>query len=108
MNVKLLLDENLSPTIGMLGVPDHVLLERAFLDDRVLVTCNVDDFIGFARSREIHAGIVLVEEGGLLRDEQLRIVRVAIATLRAERDFVNRVLRIWTDGTTIIEQVPPT
>jgi predicted nuclease of predicted toxin-antitoxin system len=85
--VKLLLDENLSPAAavalaadgidachvrdrGILGASDHDVLERAYQEDRVLVTSNVDDFVKLAAAREIHAGIVLIERGGLLRDER--------------------------------------
>jgi len=123
VNVKLLLDENLSPWVaetlrkdgldavhvrdrGLLKADDHVVLERAYGDDRILVTCNVDDFLKLARARELHPGVVLVEDGDLLRDEQLRVVRQAVAVLQGERDLVNRVLRIWLDGATVFEEVP--
>ena len=61
-NMKLLIDEDLSPTVanrlrvedgidavhvrdrGKLGEPDHHLLEYAYEEDRILVTCNVGDF----------------------------------------------------------------
>jgi predicted nuclease of predicted toxin-antitoxin system len=125
VNVKLLLDENLSPKVaemlctedgidachvrdrGGLGTLDHEVLDLAFAEDRILVTSNVDDFLKLARARELHAGIVLVEDGGLLRDQQLAVVRRAVAALQAERDLVNRVLRIWLDGTVAFEEVPP-
>ena len=62
MSVKLLLDESLSPAVavalvadgidachvrdrGILGATDPQVLERAFLEDRVLVTLNVNDFV---------------------------------------------------------------
>ncbi|MCL2447640.1 MAG: DUF5615 family PIN-like protein [Polyangiaceae bacterium] len=63
MNVKLLLDENLSPKVaeilrdadgidavhvrdrGLLRASDAVVLERAYAEDRVLATKNVDDFV---------------------------------------------------------------
>jgi hypothetical protein len=70
----------------------------AFEEVRIVVTVNVDDFARLARARDLHAGIVLVEEGGLLRDEQTAIVRRAFelisAEARAGRDMVNWVLRI--------------
>jgi predicted nuclease of predicted toxin-antitoxin system len=121
--VKLLLDENLSPRVaealrnggldavhvrdrGILGTPDHAVLEAAFEEDRVLVTSNVADFVKLARARELHAGIVLIEDGGLRRDEQLQVIQGAVLVLRAERDVVNRLLRIWLDGTTLFEELP--
>jgi predicted nuclease of predicted toxin-antitoxin system len=124
VNVKLLLDENLSPRVaeilrsedgldavhvrerGLLRAPDHVVLERAYDEDRVLVTKNVEDFVRLARARELHPGIILLEDGDLGRDEQLGVVRAAVAALQGERDLVNRVLRVWADGKTVIEDVP--
>ena len=81
MNVKLLMDENISPRVamrlrtedgvdacairdrGLLEATDAEVLERAFVEDRLLVTKNVRDFEKLVRSREIHAGIILVEAG---------------------------------------------
>jgi predicted nuclease of predicted toxin-antitoxin system len=124
VNVKLLLDENLSVRVaetlrkaegldvvhardrGLLEAEDHVVLERAYAEDRILVTCDVDDFIKLAGARELHPGLVLVEDGELHREEQLRVIRAAVAVLRGERDLVNRALRIWLDGTTVFEDIP--
>jgi hypothetical protein len=47
-----------------------------------------------------HPGIVLIEDGGLLRAEQLQVIRKAAAVLEGERDLINRILRIWLDGKT--------
>lgn len=124
MNVKLLLDENLSPRVaeilrnedgldavhirerGLLEAKDHEVLERAYKEDRVLATKNVADFVKLARARELHAGIILIEDGDLVRDEQLRVLRAAVAALSGEPDLVNRVLRLWADGTAVFEDVP--
>ncbi len=124
MDVKLLLDENISPKIGemlrdqdgldavhvrergLLQAPDHEVLERAYAEDRVLVTKNVEDFVKLARARDLHPGIVLLEDGDLVRDEQLRVVRATVALLVPERDLVNRVLRVWASGRHVFEDVP--
>ena len=122
MNVKLLLDENLSPWVaetlradgldaahvrdrGLLGAPDRVVFQAAFAEDRVLVTSNVEDFVKLARAHEVHPGIVLVEEGDLRRDGQLLVVRRAVVALHGERDLVNRVLRVWPDGEIALEEI---
>ena len=91
---------------GMLETADHVVLERAHLEDLVFVTCNVADFVKLARARELHPGIVLIEDGALLREEQLEVVRKAVAILQNEADLVNRVLRIWYDGSSVFEEIP--
>ena len=124
MNVKLLLDENISPKVGeilrdqngldavhvrergLLQAPDHDVLDRAYAEDRILVTKNVEDFVKLAGARDLHPGIILLEEGDLVRDEQLRVVRAAVALLGPERDLVNRVLRVWADGRHVFDDLP--
>jgi predicted nuclease of predicted toxin-antitoxin system len=123
VNVKLLLDENVSPKVAeilrgdgvdaahvrdraLLEADDATVLERAFGEDRILVTCNVDDFVKLARAQDIHADIVLLEDGDLLRGEQLQVLRTVVEKLASERDFVNRVMRVWRDGTIVCEGVP--
>lgn len=125
VNVKLLLDENISPKVaeilrrengidavhvrdrGGLGTLDHEVLDLAFGEDRILVTSNVADFVELARARDLHAGIVLLEEGDLLRDEQLAVVRVAVAAIMGHGDMANTLLWIALDGATAFEDVPP-
>lgn len=92
MLVKLLLDEMISPAAaialaaegidawrvrdrGLEGTTDHELLDRAYDEDRILVTFNVGDFEKLVRERELHAGVVLIERAGLLRDEQIELVK---------------------------------
>jgi predicted nuclease of predicted toxin-antitoxin system len=121
--VKLLLDENLSPAAavglaadgidachvrdrGLLGASDHDVLERAYQEDRVLVTSNVDDFVKLATARELHAGIVLVERGGLLRDEQIALVREVAAVLADHGAAINELLRVAEDGSMTFEASP--
>ncbi|MEZ4712224.1 MAG: DUF5615 family PIN-like protein [Caldilineaceae bacterium] len=87
--MKFLVDEDLSPKVaerlrvddgldvvhirdrGLLGALDPSVLQRAYEEDRILVTANVRDFHRLARARELHPGIVLVLDGALSRDEQL-------------------------------------
>ncbi len=124
---KLLLDENLSPSIaltltregydvvhvrdrGLLEATDNQVFARAFEEDRIVVTCNCDDFKKLARAVTVHAGLVFFEDGGLLRDEQLRLVRQALGLIADEfavgRDMVNHVLRLWSDSTYVIDSLP--
>jgi predicted nuclease of predicted toxin-antitoxin system len=127
--LHLLIDEDLSPSVaqrlrdedgvdavavrdrGKLGATDREVLDLAFAEDRVLVTANVGDFRRLASARDLHAGIMLLEQGDLLRDEQLAAVRSAIAFIEAElmegRDMVNRVLVLGADGKMTVEEIPP-
>jgi predicted nuclease of predicted toxin-antitoxin system len=122
--VKLLFDENVSPKVaerivkedgidachvrdrGMLAATDREVLDRAFDEDRIVVTSNITDFLKLARARDIHAGIIMLP-GSLPREEQLRLVRVAVTAI-AKLDLANKVLSVGEDGSTIVEEIPPT
>jgi predicted nuclease of predicted toxin-antitoxin system len=125
--MKLLIDEDLSPLIAsylcqkmldavsvrdrnLLNTPDYEILEYAFQEDRILVTANVRDFERFANIREVHAGIILICDGTLLRREQIEVVNIAcsaiIAEIEAGRDMINRVLYVETDGSLKFEDLP--
>lgn len=126
-HVKLLLDENLSPAVavalrrdgvdavqvrdrGLTGATDPEVLARAYDEDRILVTANVVDFHALARAADLHAGIVFVEDGDLMRDEQGEVPRRVVAIIEAEqaegRDMVNRVMRIGRSTVPTFEDVP--
>jgi predicted nuclease of predicted toxin-antitoxin system len=125
--MKLLIDEDLSPLIAsylcqnmldavsvrdrnLLNTPDYEILEYAFQEDRILVTANVKDFERFANIREVHAGIILICDGTLLRREQIEVVNIAcsaiIAEIKAGRDMINRVLYVETDRSLKFEDLP--
>lgn len=86
----------------MLGDSDHVVLERAYLEDRILITANVKDFQRLARARELHPGIVFVLSGDLSRFEQLVLLRKILYLIQEEldagRDMINRVMEIAANG----------
>jgi predicted nuclease of predicted toxin-antitoxin system len=124
---KLLLDENLSPSIavtltregfdvvhvrdrGLLQATDAQVFARAFAEDRIVVTSDSDDFAKLARAAFVHPGFVFLEDGGLLREEQLRLVREALGHIANElssgRDMANRVLRIWSDSACVFDSLP--
>ena len=119
--MRLLLDENLSPQVsetlacedgvdachvrdrGMLGADDGRVLDRAYAEDRILATANVEDFEALARQRSLHVGIVLIECPTLPRDQQLVVMRNVVAKLATETDLINHVLRVRTDGSMTVE-----
>jgi predicted nuclease of predicted toxin-antitoxin system len=126
--IKFLIDEDISPSVarytsnvlfidaiavrdrGLLGATDYQVLEYAFNEDRILVTANIRDFEKFARTTEIHAGIVFICQGDLSRNEQIAIVEESVnainAELKDERDMLNRVLYMEADGTKRFENLP--
>jgi predicted nuclease of predicted toxin-antitoxin system len=125
--MKFIIDEDLSPRVarclcqefcfdaiavrdrGLLGATDPDVLEYAFNEDRILVTANVRDFERLAAAVEIHAGIILIQEGDLLATEQIELITTVVKVLQAEiaigKDLVNRVLYASISGTTRFEDV---
>ena len=126
--MKFLIDEDISPYVarylceqllidavavrdrGLLGKSDRQILEYAFNEDRIVVTANVGDFEKFALAFEVHAGIVFIVEGDLLRNEQIEICTEAVKFIQHEieagRDMINRVLYISINGTKKLETLP--
>lgn len=126
-HVKLLLDENLSSAVavalcregvdaahlrdrGLTGATDPEVLARAYDEDRILVTANVADFHALAKAADLHAGIVFVEDGDLMRDEQIELMRQVVAAIDAQheagRDMINRVMRVGRSTVFTFEDVP--
>jgi predicted nuclease of predicted toxin-antitoxin system len=126
--MKFIIDEDLSPRVarylcqefcfdaiavrdrGLLGATDPEVLEYAFNEDRILVTANVRDFEKLAAAIEIHAGIILIQEGDLLATEQIELMTRVVQVLQAEnaigKDLINRVLYISISGTAKFEDLP--
>lgn len=77
---------------------------------RPLGTANVADFEKIARARDLHAGIVFIEDGDLLPDEQDAIIRRAVAAIEGEyqqgRDTVNRVMFIGRGKAARFDEMP--
>jgi hypothetical protein len=76
-------------------------------EDRVLVTANVGDYPKLARARDVHPGIVLLEDGALPRTEQLRLLRVAAAAITQLGDLLNKFFWVAADGSMRVEDIPP-
>jgi predicted nuclease of predicted toxin-antitoxin system len=126
--MKFIIDEDVSPRVarylcqefcldaiavrdrGLLGATDSVVLEYAFQEDRILVTANIRDFEKLAARVEVHAGIVLMQDGDLLAAEQIEVMATVVRVLQSEilvgRDLVNRVLYVSISGTARIEDLP--
>jgi predicted nuclease of predicted toxin-antitoxin system len=91
---------------GLEGAADHELLDRAYAEDRILVTLNVGDFETLVRKRELHAGVVLIERAGLLRDEQIALMKKVAVALAEHGALINEVLRVAVDETLSFETLP--
>jgi predicted nuclease of predicted toxin-antitoxin system len=122
---KLLLDENVSPSLarrlnhlgvdayhvrdrGLSGAADHVVWRRASEEGRILVTINLRDFVRLARRSGLHAGIVTFPSG-CTPAEQFTLIEGALTFLDTEaaqgRDAINRWLELDRDGSIRIHDV---
>jgi predicted nuclease of predicted toxin-antitoxin system len=126
--LRFLVDENLSPTLvqelcsagfdatsvrdrGRLGASDQQVWQWALEEDRIVVTANIADFANLASSSEIHCGVIFLADGQPTRAEGAVLMATALDVLRREcgdgRQFVNRVLYVWLDGTCDLQELPP-
>jgi predicted nuclease of predicted toxin-antitoxin system len=118
--MKFIIDEDLSPRVarylcqefcfdaiavrdrGLLGATDLEVLDYAFNEERILVTANIRDFEKLAANAEIHAGIVLMQDGDLLAAEQIELMAMVVRVIQSEidlgNDLINRVLYISISG----------
>jgi predicted nuclease of predicted toxin-antitoxin system len=120
--MKLLLDENVSPSItsslwahdvdaiairdrGKLGLPDHDVLLLAIAEDRVIATANADDFTALCDNEEIHPGLITMASG--TRGQQLAMITAALEYIVTEAAgdkqspdafMINRVVEVELDG----------
>lgn len=118
--LRFLIDEDLSPAVAkyvcenllgdavhirdrnLLGLSDREIFDYAFKDERILITANIRDFEKIIQQQEIHAGMIFIQDGDLLRAEQIELVRDAIDSILYEiqqgKDMINRVLYVSRDG----------
>jgi predicted nuclease of predicted toxin-antitoxin system len=112
--LKLLVDECLSPSyaallakrgfpdtvhpihIGLLGARDDTIVERAFQDDRIILTSNVRDFRRLLGRMPLHPGAIIVE--ALPRDQTWQLIQVALSFIELQEKpadyMVNRIVEV--------------
>ena len=94
----------------MNGATDSDVFARAYDEDRIVVTFNVEDFEELARQCNLHAGLILIDRGSIPRAQQWQLVRQAWALVLAEhqagRDMVNRVLHLGLTGDYRFQTLP--
>lgn len=125
--MKLLIDENLSPQLvaqcaekgiyavavahaGLSGRKDVSVWQYAFENDFVVVTANTRDFMNLL-DVELHAGLIVLKEGHLSRDEQWSRLEVALDRILKNPDpagfMVNRVVEVVSVREIRVREIPP-
>lgn len=109
--MRLLLEEHLSPTlvrrlaeigvfaqavphIGLAGAPDQSVWDYAWANDMVVATANFRDFLDLA-VRDIHAGLIVLQDARLNRDEQFARLEPVIRWAKESTDpdfLLNKVV----------------
>jgi predicted nuclease of predicted toxin-antitoxin system len=123
--VKVLLDENLSPTqvqrlaakgvaavhvahLGRSGATDPEVWEYAFEHDQIVVTINASDFLRLAERGDLHAGLVVFRVGGLSRTEQWAWLEPVVDHLLEEGgSLVNRAVVVNGPSRFTFVDLPP-
>lgn len=124
MNVKLLLDEHISPSLvhrlaaigvyaqsvphpGLSGRSDTAIWQYALDHDLAVVTTNAQDFIELL-DVELHPGLIVFRESGLSREEQWkRLEPVVLHVLRSgDQDFlVNKLIEVTGPGKFTVREI---
>jgi predicted nuclease of predicted toxin-antitoxin system len=120
--VRLFIDESLSPRlalrlndtgdhdalhplhVGRRGEPDHKVLDRCILEDRVIVTQDARDFRRLVGRVEVHPGLIILPS--VDREGTWSLLKKVIAFLKKRGDpmseMVNHVVEIDESGKTTI------
>lgn len=122
--MKLLIDENLSPTLvqrlasagvpavhvahcGLSGATDLVVWRYAYEHDLVVVTSNAGDFIRLAEGVELHPGLIVLRAGHLTREEQWAWLEpVAKWLAESGEDLANRAVVVTGRGRFSARDIP--
>lgn len=124
--LRLFIDECLSPVLasrlnetgehdavhprdmGRLGEPDHKVLARCLIEDRVIVTENAVDFRKLVACEELHPGLILLPS--VNRDLSIQLLIDAIAHLASLGEpagvMVNHVLEVSETGAFSLLPIP--
>jgi predicted nuclease of predicted toxin-antitoxin system len=117
VNIKLLLDEHISPTlvsrlaqvgiyaqsvphVGLSGCPDAAIWQYALKHDFAVVTTNAQDFIELLNV-ELHPGLIVFRESGLSRAEQWKRLEpvVGLVLRSGDQDYlVNKLIEVTGPG----------
>lgn len=118
MNLRLLLDEHISPSltanlaamgvfaqavahVGLSGQPDRAIWAFALGHEMAVVTTNAADFLDLVNDVELHPGLILLRESGLSRQQQWERLEPAVRFIQAQQDadyLLNKVIDILRPG----------
>ena len=121
MRLRLLIDENLSPSLaalarskgieaeaaaysGKAGWPDHKLTAFALEHGYVIVTNNRRDFLKLYLNADIHSGLIVIVPLEI-KQRQLELFEIVLKFLtEMNQDSVNQLIEVLKDGSIHIRQ----
>ncbi len=123
--MRLLLDEHISPKIaewaaalgiysqsvphvGLSGSSDRSVWSYAFENDFTVVTTNARDFVVLLEV-ELHAGLIVLREGGLSRKAQWDQLKPALEHVLSTGDadyMINKLIEVRGIGAFDVRDIP--
>ena len=122
--MKILIDENLSPTLvqrlgglgvaaahvahlGRGGLSDPELWRLALERDSLVATINARDFLRLAGESEVHAGLIVLRSQGLDPDEQWEWLEPVVrGVLESGVELINKVVEVTGSGRFSVRDLP--
>ena len=90
---------------GWSGEPDAAILGRILEEELILVTNNRDDFLELVAGVELHPGLIVLVDN-VRRDDQRRLLRLAIERCKELGSCINRVIEVELDETITVYDLP--
>ncbi len=88
------------------GTRDTALATYAMGEEAIIVTNNGADFRPIFKSLDIHPGLIVVVPS-CYKDEQLRLFDLVLDRLEIERDCINKLIEVSSDGVVTLSEFPP-
>ena len=95
--------------LGLLSAPDHVIVGRALVEARIVITTNGVDFRKLLAKEGVHAGLILLPNAEFERSWRLVLIALAFLEIHSNpADFmVNRVLELSASDGIRAYELPP-
>jgi predicted nuclease of predicted toxin-antitoxin system len=92
--------------LGMLGLGDPEVVNRAIAADYVVVTNNRADYLRLYRRLDLHSGLVVIVPA-VPRERQVELFLLVVAHIDGLHDLINKLVEIDGNGLIVMTDLPP-